>query len=138
MTGKLIQRLQDPSRSGVYRVARADEVLDATRGSRLLVARIPYDEKEKLLRNIAAALAFPDWFGHNWDALEDCLTDLSWREAPGYVLLFEEPQPGDDLGILTDILRSSAEWWAGRGKPFFAVLVDPERALPLPELFRQS
>jgi hypothetical protein len=138
MTGKLIQRLQDPSRSGVYRVARADEVLDATRGSRLLVAKIPFAEKEKLLKNIAAALALPDWFGHNWDALEDCLTDLSWREAPGYVLLFEDAKPGDDLGVLLDILRSSAEWWAGRGKPFFAVLVDPERALPLPELFRQS
>ena len=30
--GKLLQRLKDPSRSGVYRVARTDEVLDATRG----------------------------------------------------------------------------------------------------------
>ena len=138
MTGKLIQRLQDPSRSGVYRVARADEVLDATRGSQLLVAKIAFAEKATLLKNIAAALGFPDWFGHGWDALEDCLTDLSWREAPGYVLLFENAKPGDDLGVLLDVLRSSAEWWAGRGKPFFAVLVDPERALPLPELFRQS
>jgi hypothetical protein len=138
MTGKLIQRLQDPSRAGVYRVARADEVLDATRGHELLVASIAFAEKEKLLKNIAAALAFPDWFGHNWDALEDCLTDLSWREAPGYVLLFENANPGDDLGVLLDILRSSAEWWAGRGKPFFAVFVDPRRALPLPDLFRQS
>jgi hypothetical protein len=138
MTGKLIQRLQDPSRSGVYRVVRTDEVVDATRGSKLFLARIAYDEKEKLLKNIATALAFPDWFGHNWDALEDCLTDLSWHEAPGYVLLFENAKPGDDLGVLLDILRSSAEWWAGRSKPFFAVFVDPQRALPLPDLFRQS
>ena len=138
MTGKLIQRLQDASRSGVYRVARADEVLDATRGSKLFVARIPFAEKEKLLKNIAGVLAFPDWFGHNWDALEDCLTDLSWREVPGHVLLFEDAKPSDDLGVLLDILRSSAEWWAGRGKPFFAVFVDPRRALPLPDLFRQS
>jgi len=138
MTGKLIQRLRDPSRSGVYRAARADEVVDATRGSTLLVARIAFAEKEELLKNIAAALAFPDWFGHNWDALEDCLTDLSWREAPGHVLLFENAEPGDDLGVLLDILRSSAEWWTGRGKPFFAVFVDPQRALPLPDLFRQS
>jgi hypothetical protein len=91
-----------------------------------------------LLNNLASALGFPDWFGHNWDALEDCLTDLSWRDAPGYVLLIESPRPGDDLGILIDILRSSAEFWAGRGKPFFALFVDPARALPLPELFRQS
>ncbi|HJT62766.1 MAG TPA: barstar family protein [Burkholderiales bacterium] len=138
MSGKLIQRLQDPSRSGAYRVSRVDEVEDALKGTNLSLVRVPFADKAQLLKNIAAALHFPDWFGHNWDALEDCLTDLSWRDAPGYVLLIESPRPGDDLGVLVDILRSSAEFWAGRGKPFFALFVDPERALPLPELFRQS
>ena len=137
MSGKLIQRLQDPSRSGVYRVSRMAEVEDAVRGSNLSLVRVRFADKAQLLKNIASALSFPDWFGHNWDALEDCLTDLSWRDAPGYVLLIESPRPGDDLGVLVDILRSSAEFWAGRGKPFFAVFVDPERALPLPDLFRQ-
>ncbi len=138
MSGKLIQRLQDPSRSGVYRVSRVDEVADAVQGSNLSLVRVPFADKARLLENMASALGFPDWFGHNWDALEDCLTDLSWRDAAGYVLLIESPRPGDDLGVLVDILRSSAESWAGRGKPFFALFVDPQRALPLPELFRQS
>ncbi len=138
MSGKLIQRLQDPSRSGVYRVSRVDEVADALKGSNLSLARVPFADKAQLLKNMASALGFPDWFGHNWDALEDCLTDLSWRDAPGTVLLIESPRPGDDLGVLVDILRSSAEFWAGRGKPFFALFVDPQRSLPLPELFRQS
>jgi hypothetical protein len=138
MTGKLIQRLQDPSRSGVYRVSRADEVMDAVRGSSLSPVRVAFSDKVQLLKNLAIALGFPDWFGHNWDALEDCLTDLSWREAPAHVLLIENPKPGDDLGVLTDVLRSSAEFWAGRGKPFFAIFIDPGRALSLPELFRQS
>ena len=136
--GKLLERLRDPVRSGVYRVARPDEVLDAVEGSGLEVAKVRYAAKEQLLKNIAQALEFPDWFGHNWDALEDCLTDLSWREAPAHVLLIENPKPGDDLGVLTDVLRSSAEFWAGRGKPFFAIFIDPGRALSLPELFRQS
>jgi hypothetical protein len=92
----------------------------------------------QLLKNLAVALGFPDWFGHNWDALEDCLTDLSWREATAHVLLIEEAKPGDDLGVLIDILRSSAESWAARGKPFFAIFLDPGHALPLPALFRQS
>jgi hypothetical protein len=138
VSGKLIQRLQDPSRSGVYRVSRVDEVADALKGSNLSLVRVAFADKPALLSNMASALGFPDWFGHNWDALEDCLTDLSWRDAPGYVLLIESPRPGDDLGVLADVLRSSAEFWAGRGKPFFALFVDPERALPLPELFRQS
>ena len=136
--GKLLQRLQDPARSGVYRVSRPNEVLDAAKDSGFPVTRIAFADKARLLENIAAALGFPGWFGHNWDALEDCLTDLSWRDAAGYVLIFENAQPGDDLGVLVDILRSAAQFWAGRGKPFFAVFIDPRPALPLPDLFRQS
>ena len=132
--GKLIERLQDASRSGVYRALRTEEIMDALRGSKLFLATIRFGPKETLLKNIAAALEFPGWFGHNWDALEDCLSDLS---GEGYVLLFEEAKAGDDLGILIDVLRSSAEFWAGRGKPFFAVFIDPARGLPLPDLFTQ-
>lgn len=135
---KLLQRLQDASRSGVYRVARTDEIVDASRGSELSLVKVRYAEKQALLKNLAAALDFPDWFGENWDALEDCLTDLSWRKAAGHVLLFDEVKPGDDLGVLIDVLRSSAEFWAGRGKPFFAVFIDPARSLALPDLFRQA
>lgn len=32
--------------------------------------------KEELHECIAEALGFPDWYGHNLDALMDCLTDL--------------------------------------------------------------
>ena len=32
--------------------------------------------KEELHARIAEGLAFPDWYGHNLDALMDCLTDL--------------------------------------------------------------
>lgn len=138
--GKLTERLRDASRSGVYRVSRADEVLDALRGSEFLLERIAFAEKETLLRNIAAALHFPDWFGGNWDALEDCLTDLAWRAGTGHVLLVEGhgELPADDLGVLLDVLAAAAHYWAGRGRPFFAVFVDPGHALALPELFRQK
>lgn len=39
---------------------------------------IPIDkalDKGTLLTSIARACDFPDYFGHNWDALWDCLTD---------------------------------------------------------------
>jgi Barstar (barnase inhibitor) len=136
--GKLIERLQDASRSGVYRAPRADEIVDAVSGGKLFLAKIQFAAKDKLLQEIAKALRFPDWFGQNWDALEDSLTDLSWLGAGGHVLIVENPKPGDDLGVLMDVLRSSAEWWAGRGKPFFAVFIDPARALPLPSLFTEK
>jgi hypothetical protein len=140
--GKLTERLLDASRSGVYRARGADEIEDAVRGTELRLARISLAgarDKDALLGAWALALGFPDWFGRNWDALEDCLADLSWRPGGGHVLVVErfEALAKDDLGILTDILRSSAESWAGRRRPFFAVFVDPERSMALPDLFRE-
>jgi hypothetical protein len=133
---KLLQRLRDPKRSGVYRVTDARAVLDSTRGSDLDVVLV--DARDKPLERIARALDFPDWFGNNWDALEDSLGDLSWRERAGHVLVFNTYPQGRDLEMLLDVLRSSAEYWAGRRQPFFAVLVDPSRKLQLPELYRDA
>lgn len=136
--GERLRFLQDASRSGVYRAPRADEIVQAASGSGIRVATIPYAGKPVLLKTIAAALEFPDWFGENWDALEDCLSDLSWRQAAGHILLFEGARVGDDFGVLVDVLRAAAEHWAGRGTPFFAVFIDPAGVLPLPDLATQE
>ena len=133
--GKLLQRLSDASKSGVYRAPHAGAVLEAAQGSALGIARIGLagvSGKAALLERIARALEFPQWFGGNWDALEDCLSDLSWLEADGHVLLFEDGAgiPADERGLLEDILGSSAAYWAERKRPFFAVFVGGARHLP--------
>jgi len=120
-------------------VSRTDEILDATRDSALLIAHIGLagaSGKEALMTRIAQALAFPQWFGGNWDALEDCLGDLSWSKAAGHVLLFEGAAdlPADARGILIDVLASAAASWAERKRPFFAVFLDGPPSLP--ELYR--
>lgn len=133
--GKLLQRLKDASRSGVYRVERPDEVLDATKRGGPLLSRVSLGgapDKSELLSRMAASLQFPAWFGGNWDALEDCLTDLSWLGAEGHVLLFEDVSDlhADDFGVLKDVLSSCAQYWAGRDKSFFAVFVNGPASLP--------
>jgi hypothetical protein len=136
---KLLERLRDPVRSGVYRVTKSDAIDAALKGAKFDVGDVDLEAGDAL-KAIAAALRFPDWFGGNWDALEDCLGDLSWRKGEGHVLLLRN-WPGlasDDLGVLIDVLRSSAEFWSGRGRPFFAVLVDPGRKLALPPLYREA
>jgi hypothetical protein len=133
---KLLQRLLDPARSGVYRASGAAAIEQATRGSGLDVVLL--DAEGDLFSAMARALSFPDWFGANWDALEDCLSDLSWRSAAGHVLVLRAYPQGDALGVLIDVLRATAEYWAGRKRPFFAVFVDPQNTLPLPELYRAA
>lgn len=135
---KLLQRLSDTTRSGVYRTTRVDEIQEAVRGSALKLAGVDLtgvSGKDALLARIAQALSFPASFGGNWDALEDCLGDLSWLPAGGYVLLFENlaSLPLDERGILIDILESAAASWRDRKRSFIAVLVDG--GAPLPDLY---
>jgi hypothetical protein len=140
---KLLQRLKDASRSGVYRAPSDVVVLDVVRGSGLRVVDISLQgatSKDELLRRIAGALEFPGWFGGNWDALEDCLSDLSWHKADGWLVLFRDFSEGspEDRGVLIDALRAAALFWAEKGRLFFAVFIDPERTLNVPDLYREK
>lgn len=51
-------------------------------GGRAIDRSAFFDEFARLLR-------FPGWFGRNWDAFADCLSDLSWLPAGGHVVLWE-------------------------------------------------
>jgi RNAse (barnase) inhibitor barstar len=91
-------------------------------------------------REIARALRFPDYFGHNWDAVYDCLTDLNWLPAAGYVLIFDgfERLANDDPGQwktgLT-VLRDACAFWAPLRTPMYALLHGPlELASDVPPL----
>ncbi|MEO6085263.1 MAG: barstar family protein [Umezawaea sp.] len=47
--------------------------------------------RHEAIEAIAAALSFPEWFGHNLDALYDSLTDLSWLPPGEHVLIWPRP-----------------------------------------------
>lgn len=77
----------------------------------------------------ARALDFPDYFGHNWDALEECLADLEWLPAKGYVLLISDahcviPDDEEEYETLLEVLSDAGEAWSkghtadGRRAPF--------------------
>jgi RNAse (barnase) inhibitor barstar len=78
--------------------------------------------KRELLERMARALSFPDWFGFNWDALRDCLTDLSWQPMEGYVIVLENADTlyanaPEELAIALELLGDAATDWAERGVP---------------------
>lgn len=136
---KLLARLSDPEKSGVYRVSHERDVREALTGSGHDISWVPLGAgKDAILAAVSAALDFPDWFGGNWDALEDCLTDLSWRRGSGQVILFSQAHEGDEVGILLDVLASAGEYWREQGRPFFAVFVDPAGRMALPALYRDK
>ncbi len=91
--------------------------------TRIVIDLAGCTDKACLLARIAAAMKFPAWFGHNWDALADCLADLSWLPAGGYSitvsgsLALRAAEP-DTLATALDILDEAATFWVGEGVVF--------------------
>ncbi len=62
----------------------------------------------------AAALQFPHYFGENWDALHDCLSDLRWLGSEAVVLCLADAdqllaRAPAELKNLVDVLQSAAK-----------------------------
>lgn len=142
----LVRRLREHRQSGVYRTPKSPPELDqAAQAAGFALFRIDaasVHTKSKLLGLIARALAFPSWAGRNWDALEDCVTDLGWIEAPGIVIEFAgldayaKADP-DGFDILVDIFKVAAEYWRSRRKPFWVIVAGKAAArLELPAFDR--
>lgn len=79
----------------------------------------PLEDDRTLLAAVAEAFEFPDYFGANWDALDECLRDMSWAPAAGYVLVVTGAEGlwQRDPRLAARLVRSwlfCAEDWAGR------------------------
>ncbi len=124
--------LADPHQAGAYFVDTRDREALVETGRELGYAVLPVDlrtcaDADTAIREIAEALQFPDWFGGNLDALADCLNDLSWLPAAGYVLVIEHTgdwraQAPESVDAVLEILDEAAERWAQARVPFWGFL----------------
>ena len=123
--------LADPSAAGLYRLTSRR----STAALRRQIERAGWRcfaldgagvaDKASFLRAVAGAMAFPAYFGNNWDALEECLTDLSWvtgTDQAGQILLYEHVAPF--------IRAAPADWVVAR--EILAAAVAHRRGTPTP------
>jgi len=123
---KLQDILSNPSLNGVYRLAVPAELVPVLDGRGLA-------GKQRLLTAVGRALDFPDYYGANWDALEECLGDLSWRAGPAWLLIRHAGTiPEESRQTLFDIFAQAAERWAGEGR-VFSLFLDGLEDESLPE-----
>jgi hypothetical protein len=87
------------------------------------------DDKATMLGAFGQALAFPDWVGRNWDALEDALRDLSWWPpgATGRVIIVRGARRDAtgtevDRATLRSVLDAAADHWARTVDPLVVLL----------------
>jgi RNAse (barnase) inhibitor barstar len=95
--------------------------------------------KEQLLNHVATAMHFPTTFGHNWDALEEGLTDLEWVDADGYILYYDhidgllETHP-DQFETLVEIVRDAVRSWKDDGSAMIVLLSGTKAPKGVPKL----
>jgi RNAse (barnase) inhibitor barstar len=138
------QLLIDPGEAGVF-VRPADAAALDAAAERAGLTRWTVDlagvgTKEALLATLAERLEFPEWFGANWDALNDVLAERAWEQSKGVVLALEhcgELAHADPEAFETalEVLDSVAESCYDEDIPFWVFVdgVDAE-AFDLPVL----
>lgn len=116
-------------RNGLYRFPDGQAMPDAI----CLPGRL-LTNKMAMIDAVAEALSFPDYFGRNWDALEECLLDLAWREG-GLALLIDDAQVPESRAPsewreLLEILHDAARFWKREGRVFSVFLQGSHAAWP--------
>jgi hypothetical protein len=89
---------------------------DGARGIVRIVRGRRCTTREGLFYEWAAALQFPSYFGENWDAFEECLSDLEWLPGKGLVLLVTQADrilelAPHELNTWGDVLKMAAAEW---------------------------
>lgn len=77
---------------------------------------------DALFSVLEKTLRFP-YFGHTWDALLDCLRDLDWLPAAGYLLVIHNASDAFRTAPKTtarfiELWGDAAEFWTVQRRPF--------------------
>lgn len=139
MSGQLLQKtaqvglyyLSPARREGI--VEAAEELQFQTHSADLSQCRTIDD----VLRHLGTALHFPVWYGTNFDALYDCLTDSDWQPGKGHVLLIKgleglHRSDPENFATLIEVFLATTELRSDSGTPFW-ILIDT-LAPGIPEL----
>jgi RNAse (barnase) inhibitor barstar len=124
--------LADAGKAGVFHMPHTDKkaLIAAAKASRLAAYQIDLAgvrDKAGLLAAIGKAMGFPSWYGHNLDALADCLGDLSWRSADGHLVLLEhcdgiQGAAADDFRAVLEVFGQTAADWRDQGVAFWCLI----------------
>jgi len=124
--------LADVGKAGVYHLPHMDKapIVAAAGANGYASFRVDLTkaaDKDQLLASIARQLAFPDWFGHNFDALADCLGDMSWHPADGYLVMLEHcdgihGKAETEFVTTLQAFQQAADDWREQGVAFWCLV----------------
>lgn len=122
----------DAARAGVHHLPHGpvDDLVAGAGAAGCLVLHVDLTgvrDKDEMLTAIGTAMRFPEWFGHNWDALADCLADMAWLPAEGYVVILDHcdgihGRAESDFVALMQVFQDAADEWREQEVPFWCLV----------------
>jgi hypothetical protein len=138
---ELLAVLEDANAGGVFHLPAQDRAAVRRAAAEagfacFEVSLADCSQLDAVLARLGNGLDFPDWYGHNLDALKDCLTDLSWVAAAGYVLIIDHAGPfhlrePEDFAVLGDVFLAAIAEWRAQGYPMWIFFDLPAIGLPI-------
>ncbi len=139
----LLTLLQDSTQAGVYHLPRGGHaaVKAAAETAGFACFDVDFGDAGRIdtvLERLGNDLDFPEWYGRNFDALKDCLTDCSWCEAAGYVLIIAHAeilhtQDPRAFHTLNEVFATAIAEWRSQDSPmwvFYDIRADGLATLP--------
>lgn len=126
-----------PKQAGIYRLARHDlaALQEAAEEQAFAFFNVDLQRAANVpgfIKALKRDLKFPDWFGGNLDALNDCLTDFSWHPAPGYVITLSGIEMlrsiPTSFAAMNAVLASAIDEWRSRNIPFLIFYLTEDAA----------
>ncbi len=83
-------------------------------------------DKATFLDIWSKTLNFPDYFGNNWDAFDDCLLDLEWCELTPRIIIYNQPekfahQDPKEWETVIDVLLAALGYWTKTVTPLYII-----------------
>jgi hypothetical protein len=120
--------LKKPSWNCVHFVepVQVDSLVESLHAGQPRIANVdarPIRSDRDLFAALRDAFEFPSYFGMNWDAVYECLRDLSWLPDGGHVLLVANApevwgHAYSTAGRLVEAWLFSGEHWSRSGVAF--------------------
>jgi len=82
------------------------------------------NSKEDLLKQIGESLHFPKYYGFNWDALSECLKDLSWITQKNVVIVHDKTFAFEETVFKSyfQVLLDATETWKLSDEHFIQIV----------------